>query len=311
MAVNATPPGTVGVIIVNWNGAEDTITCLRSLANVEEETREEQTRAYVVDNGSTDDSVQAIKSRVVGVEVVEVGANRGYAGGFNAGRKRALADGVDFLWLLNNDTFVEPGALAALLDAAERLGPGIYAPKIVMRDRPDMLWFAGGTLAPHLKAHHKGRGERDLGQYDHLSTTAWATGCSLLVSSADAYALGPMDEDYFLYLEDVDWCLRARDLGIPTYFVPLARISHGVSRSVRHLDPRAVRYYAWRNYYMLVARHGSRREQLAASADLCLRLAKTAVRYSYFPNYPSNRLYQARTRALLDVVRGRVGPAPW
>ncbi len=153
-----------------------------------------------------------------------------------------------------------------------------------------------------------GKGEPDDGRYDTIRPLPWASGCSLFCSAETARRIGPMEESYFLYLEDVDWCLSARRQGIPVYYAPAARIYHGVSVSVRRLDAPHVTYYAWRNYYRLVWRHGSAGHRLLAASDLLSRFAKTAVRLVLFPDFRRDPRYAARTRALIDAARGRYGP---
>jgi hypothetical protein len=296
----------VGIVVVNWNGADDTIACLDSLARLDYP----RWRTYVVDNASSDDSALRIRAAHPESCLVQAERNLGYAGAFNLGCTRVLANGAEYIWLLNNDTTVEWDSLRALVEAAQELGAALYSPKILRADCPGELWYAGGYLEGNLKSHHRGRGEQDRGQYDRRSRVTWATGCALFLSAVVAHVLGPMDERYFLYLEDVDWCLSASARGIPTYFVPRARVYHGVSRSVDRLDPRLLRYYAWRNYYLLVFRHGTRRQRLRVYADLASRFVKIGLRQVYFPNFRHNSYYHARTRALVDFVRGRMGPAP-
>jgi GT2 family glycosyltransferase len=297
----------VAIVVVNWNDASDTIACLESLAGLRHPWR----RVYVVDNASTDGSPEAIMTARPEVVLLQAAANLGYAGAFNLGRARALQDGAAYLWLLNNDVIVEPETLDALLAAAGGLGMGIYSPKILAGSpapgRPDVLWYAGGFLDWQLKSHHFGRGQPDVGQHDRLRPVAWASGCSLFCSAEVARRVGPMEERYFLYLEDVDWCLQARAKGLPTYYVPQARVWHGISRSVSRLPRGGLRYYAWRNYYLLVWRWGAWWQRLYAAADLASRFLRIALRLSVFPAYRRDPEYHGRTLGLIDVVRGRFG----
>lgn len=296
-------PG-VAVIIVNWNDAADTIACLDSLARL----RTPAGAVYVVDNASDDGSAAAIRLAHPEAALIQAPRNLGYAGGFNLGRVRALADGAEYLWLLNNDAAVEPTTLDRLVQAARRHGPAIYSPLIARTDDPGRLWYAGGTLDWRLKSHHLGVAA-SAGAEDAVRPIAWATGCSLFCPAAVARRVGPMDERYFLYLEDVDWCLAARAAGIPTLHVPAARITHGVSRSVARLDPGHVRYYAWRNYYLLVRKHGAWWQRAYARANLAARFTKIGLRSALVPAARRDPLYRARTRGLVDFLHGRFGPA--
>lgn len=294
----------VGVILVNWKSANETITCIDSLM----ESEYSVWRIYVVDNASIDGSGEAIMAAHPQVRVIPTSRNLGYAGGFNIGRACALEDDVDYIWLLNNDTIVDPSALGILLEADAKFGPAIVSPTITYLDRPERIWFIGGRLDWRMKSYHIDPSSVDL-QITNTFDVEWATGCAVLCSADIAQRAGAMDERYFLYLEDVDWSLRAKRLGISIYCVPKARVLHRVSASVKKLDQAHVDYYSWRNYYLLVQKHGRGWQRIYATADLILRFIKTGLRLAFFPSYRSNTHYRARTRGLMDYVRGRFGEA--
>jgi GT2 family glycosyltransferase len=294
----------VAAIVVNWNGAGETIACLDSLSH----SRGVACRVYVVDNASRDGSAARIATAHPAATIVRAPRNLGYAGALNLGWAQALADGAGYVWFLNNDVLVEPHTLARLVEADRAWGPGIYSSKILYRDRPELVWYAGGYLDWNLKSHHLGLGQPDgEGQDTTVHRVAWASGCALFCSTDVLRHVGPLDERYFLYLEDVDWCLQAGKRGVPTYLVPDSRLYHGISRSVERLDQRLVRYYAWRNYYLLVRRHGRWWQRLYGAADLASRFVKIALRQAFFPEYRFDALYHARTRGLMDCVLGRFG----
>jgi GT2 family glycosyltransferase len=293
----------VALIVVNWNNARQTLTCLDSVAAL----RTPVWRTFVVDNASTDGSAECIATRHPGAHVVTSAINRGYAGGFNLGRAEALRASASHVWLLNNDTLLDEYALTALLAADTRLGPAVLSPKILYTQRRDELWYAGGRLTWDLKTRHIGQGELDRGQHDQVRKLQWATGCSLFCSADVARRLGPMDERYFLYLEDVDWCLKARAVGVPLYFVPEARVYHAVSQTVARLTDGHLAYYAWRNHYLLATERGNFWLRTVARADLVWRLVKTALRRLCMPNTCREPVYAWRTRGLIDFARGRFG----
>ena len=299
-------PETVGVVVVNWNGLADTRACLRSIAALDPPVG----ITVVVDNGSTDDSVTALRAEFPDVSVVTLGVNRGYAAAANIGVQHVRDAGAQYAWLLNNDTTVEPGTLSALLAAAKAIAaPALLAPKIL--DARGRIWSAGGELRwPWLERSHIGAGA-DRNAYDEMRRVAWASGCSLFFPCDVFDQIGPIDERYFLYVEDVDWCLRARRHGVPVWFVPQARITHGVSRSVGAADPRLLRYYACRNYYMLVRRHAGIAGRAWASGRFALTAVKAALRLLVSAEHRRDPMYAAQTRALLDVARRRGGPAPY
>lgn len=217
------------VVLVNWNGWADTVACLESLDPL---TYPDAT-VLVVDNGSTDDSVARISAARPGVRLIETGANLGFAGGNNVAIRTALDEGADYVWLLNNDTVVEPDALTALVDALEK-DPmaGAAGSKITYFDRPGVLWYAGGDFGTDGLAHHRGLDETDTGAYDTLGETEVITGCSLLLRASVLEQVGLMRDEYFLYWEETDLDWRIRAAGHRLLYVPGSVVRHKVAASL-------------------------------------------------------------------------------
>ena len=131
---------SVFIVVLNWNGRADTLTCLRSLQAL----ADKRTRVLVVDNGSTDGSVAAILAAHPEVPVIETGRNLGYAGGNNVGVRHAIAEGADFVLVLNNDTVCAPDMIDRLLQAAAKHpGAGMFCPRIFYMHDPGRVWFDG------------------------------------------------------------------------------------------------------------------------------------------------------------------------
>ena len=264
-------PSKVAIIIVNWNGKTDTLECLASLHH--DCYRNKQ--LIVVDNGSADDSVEAIRVAYPNVTVLETGANLGFTGGNNAGIDFALQQGVDYLYLLNNDTTVEPDALQVLVQAAEdNTYYGLLTPVIHYFDKPDDVWFAGSHMdlargiAVHDNSHVPERVEDTI-------AIPWASGCAMLLRADLMQRLGGLDERYFLNWEDVDLSLRVRALGSSIGLVPAARIYHKVSRSFG--DASGVgHYYYVRNNLLLVFLHSGSSYRRAACMIILKRLRENA-----------------------------------
>jgi GT2 family glycosyltransferase len=214
----------VHVIVLNWNGWRDTLECLASL----EQLNYPHYRVIVVDNDSTDDSVSRIRQRFPMVELVETGKNLGFAGGCNAGIARSLAEGADYVWLLNNDTTVDPGALQALVDKGRSdsriggVGSAIYSAEV-----PERLEAWGG-----------GRVNFWLGRSMHFvkpvgdETIQFITGASLLLSRTVIQALGVLDDAFFMYWEDADYCFRLREAGWRLAVSGQSKVWHKGSSSV-------------------------------------------------------------------------------
>jgi GT2 family glycosyltransferase len=218
------------IVVLNWNAAEVTLASLESLVPVISPS----CRVLVVDNGSTDGSVEKIRAAFPAIDLLLLPANIGYAGGNNAGFRRVLELHADFVIFLNNDTIVESNFCAPLLETLNSKPlAGIAVPKIFYQDRPDRLWYAGGmvTLSTGL-IRHVGLRKKDAPQFDRPCTTGYATGCCFAMRCRDFEAVGGFDEGFKMYAEDVDLSLRVRSLGMSINYVPSSRVWHKVSASL-------------------------------------------------------------------------------
>lgn len=218
----------VTIVLVNWNGRDDTLACLRSLEGLDYPDYD----VVLVDNASADGSVAAVREAHPSVTVVENARNERFARANNQGIDIAFMRGSDFVFLLNNDTEVAPDVLTRLVEAARAPSVGMVGPKIYYFDPADVLWYAGGVvnLWKGLVAH-RGIREKDRGQYDDGGDTGYITACAVLVRRACIDHVGGLDESYYIYGEDVDWCERARRAGFRLVYEPRARVWHKVSSS--------------------------------------------------------------------------------
>ena len=192
----------VCTIVLNWNGWRDTSVCLSSLAKLDYKNQE----VIVVDNGSTDDSVSRLRSEFPHVRLLETGCNLGFGAGCNFGIRYALAIGAPYVWLLNNDTRVEPQALNSLVEKANSdraigaVGSAIYS----MREPQSLQAWGGGRVNFWLgRSRHWLKPVRD-------DAVDFITGASMLVSREALGSVGLLDEQFFMYWEDADFCFRLR-----------------------------------------------------------------------------------------------------
>jgi GT2 family glycosyltransferase len=218
------------ILILNWNGADDTLDCLQSLETV----RSDHVVPLVIDNGSTDDSVPRINNFFPHIPILELEQNLMYAGGNNAGLNWAVEQGFDYVVFLNNDTTVEPDFLKPLLKVFEADSQiGMAAPLMCYAARPDRVWYGGGevNLWTGYIAH---RHIREAVQQvpSRVVETDYITGCCMMMPTALAQELGGFDTGFKMYGEDVDLSLRCRAKGYRLMFVPESRIYHKVSASV-------------------------------------------------------------------------------
>lgn len=234
----------VYIIVVNWNGRDVTLECLASLQGV----TYPNLRVVVVDNASTDGSTAAVRARYPDTIVLEQPTNLRFAGGNNAGMRHALEHGAELLCLLNNDTTVHPEFLTHLVGRLQSAPDiGMVAPKIYYENEPDLIWFAGGTMSMWTGTmRHIGIRERDRGQFDEPREIDYATGCCMLVRREVVERVGMLDESFFMYTEDADWCMRIRRAGYRIVYEPEARVWHKLSVSAGgHLS-----FYKMKNKFL-------------------------------------------------------------
>ncbi|HEY3216982.1 MAG TPA: glycosyltransferase family 2 protein [Candidatus Eisenbacteria bacterium] len=243
------------VVILNWNGLAD----LRTLLPKLEACRSPagwMVEVLVVDNGSTDGSVEALGRDFPTIDVLALPENRRFAGGNNQGLRRALGAGADAVLLLNNDTEPDERLLEHLVLALERdPKAGAAAPLIYFQAPSRRIWYGGGRCVPALGlVAHRALRAQDRGQFRQVETTGYLTGCCLLARREAWERVGLLDERYHIYAEDADWCLRARAAGYRLLFVPEARLWHKVSASSGASSPWKI-YQRARANLTLFARH--------------------------------------------------------
>ena len=292
---------SVFVVILNWNSGPDTIACLEALAR----STYPDARLLVVDNASTDDSPTRIAERFPQVELLVLDANHGYAGGNNRGIAHGLGSS-DYVWLLNPDVVVAPDCLALLVDAAEAAPrAALLGPLVLMREDPERILSAGGRLVDGWPSH-RGIGEPDGTRSDAVTEVDYVTGCALLVRRRALASIGPLDERFFLYGEEVDWSQRARAAGFTSVVVPRAKVWHP-NTVARDAESALVTYYITRNHLFLIRKHALGAPLLARHL---WRHARTLASWSLRPKWRHKRAQRrALWRALTDFARGRSGPA--
>jgi GT2 family glycosyltransferase len=229
-------------VVLNWNGGDDTLAALASLAGI---------TTICVDNGSTDGSDRLVEEQFPNVELIRTGANLGFAGGNNIGIRRAHALGADWILLLNNDAVAEPGLASALESAArERSDAGLLACKVVSEDGRTVQ-YAGARFNKWLG--YSGRVSTD--GPDELRDVARADGAAMAVSWAAIERAGLLDLELFAYVEDVEWSLRIRRAGFAVVFVPEARARHKGSAATGGRTSTTNLYYSARNTIVVSERH--------------------------------------------------------
>lgn len=251
---------TTWIIILNWNGLEDTLECLESLGHLE--IPAQKVEILVIDNGSFQDPSATLQARYPQTKVVRLEQNIGFAAGCNYGISLAMQSQADYVVLLNNDTVVSPTFLAPLVSYCEtHQGVGTISSIVCQLDKPTWATFAGARAILPLGyfKHYCFDLERH-----HLPSepfnTDFVTGCCMLIPTSVIREIGALDERFFAYFEDVDFCLRARASGFDVLCSPASRIWHKESASTRRGlaegDTSPMKHYLMvRNRIVLVKKH--------------------------------------------------------
>ena len=219
---------SVNIFVLNWNGRDLTLDCLKSLKQVNYPA----CNVVVIDNGSSDGSVTAIKKEFPQIEIIELDQNLGFSGGNNAGFKKVSQS--DYTIFLNNDTTVDPDFIAPLIHPLEHNEDIMQTtPKIYYADNPDIIWFAGGNVNLFTGwIYHTGIRKQDNGQFNMVAGIDYATGCCFCMRSKDFASLGMLDKSFSMYGEDVDLSLRIKNGGGKIQYVPSSMVWHKVSASL-------------------------------------------------------------------------------
>jgi GT2 family glycosyltransferase len=285
------------VAILNYNGKDLLGECLDSLAV--------QTFAHfetlVIDNGSTDGSKGLLATGYPWVKLLALEKNLGFSPAYNIGIREALERGFEFIVLLNNDTWVAQDFLAELLKAIQEDDRiGAVCPKIYFASEPERIWYAGGDFSLWTcRPRHRGWKELDRGQFDSARPITLATGCGMLVRCSALREVGLLDEQFWAYLEDVEWSVRFLKKGYRLAFASKARVWHcDGGTSVRSLGAgsQAIRQYLSTRNTILLARKHARWWQLPTYCGGFL--------VNHIAFYTALRLWRRDFKALLAIYRG-------
>jgi GT2 family glycosyltransferase len=215
---------SVAIVLLNWNGWRDTLDCLKSI----ESLYFQDFKVFVVDNGSTDDSIARIQLAYPSIEILFVGYNAGFAVGNNIGIRVALERGIKYVWLLNNDTVVAPESLTALFEAAQESNVGIVGSILMDAYKPSQIQaWGGGRLNSWL-------GTTDLFQERPTISIDHIVGASMFIPTHVFRKAGLLCEHFFFYLEDTEFSVRVRDNGFVLKVAENSKIFHKGGSSVNN-----------------------------------------------------------------------------
>ncbi len=243
----------LSIIVVNWNVKELLRNCLNSLLDACRTTPQLKIEIIVVDSASSDGSPQMVRAEFPQVQLVAGEKNLGYAGGNNAGAEAARGR---YLFLLNPDTVLQPDALTQLVDYLDShpqvgaVGPQLLWPDGTVQSsrrrfptRGSLFWESTllGQWFPHnrhiQRYHFAGQSP------DHPQPVDWVVGAAILIRREVWQQVGPIDQDFFMYFEETDWCRRCADGGGEIHYVPAAKITHFEGKSSEQVvAARAIRF---------------------------------------------------------------------
>lgn len=325
----------VAIIILNWNGWEDTIECLESVFQINYLNY----HVVLVDNNSSDDSLQKIVNYAEGKEtikskffkytpankplkfvkvneypdivinqnnqlfIIENNLNEGFAEGNNIGIRFASENlNPDYYLLLNNDTVVNKDFLNHLVYEGENDETiGILGPKIYYYNDPNKIWCVGGKIDWNFaRGLHIGINEHDHGQYNEKSNFDYINGTALLLKQEVVNKVGLLNKNLFLYFEETDLALRALLLGYKTLYVPKSEVWHKISKSGGGISKPIGLYYITRNRWIFMKSWAKKPNYIFF---ICWQLIGALIIPIFLSLYYQNRLLlKAYFRGLHDGI---------
>ena len=280
----------VSVIVLNYNAGELLLNCIESI----KKSAYKNLEIIVVDNISTDKSQEICKEKHPDIKLIQNDENFGYCEGNNIGIRKARGD---FIMILNPDTIVEPNCIRELIFAHEKLGEGLYQPKILSLNEKQVLQSTGNMLHVFGFGFAKDKGRKDEEVGEEIKKIGYASGTCLFTSKSVLEKVGLLDSFLFLYHDDLDLGWRASQIGINSYYVPKSKIYHVESYSLKWSAKKF--YWLERNRKYCLLTHYSKDTYAKIHSSLCL------VDFFVWFFYISKGFLGAKIKAELDIRKNR------
>jgi hypothetical protein len=295
----------ISVIILNWNNAPDTLECLATVYASENASFD----VYVADNGSTDGSLEIIRSAYPQAIYIENNANLGFAEGNNRAITAALDGGAEYLFLLNNDAVLREDTLFLLKRAADaHPTSAVFGPKIYYYDAPATIWYGGGEWDPARASfyHRDWNTDEEEAPRNNIEKTSYVCGCAFFIRADAVRHCGLMDNRFFLNWEEIDWCWRLKKAGYDCLYVPEAKCWHKISRSFigGKRGPMWL-YFYWRNRLLWMELHLPFKEFVYLGRKILWPQIVDLLKDSF-----RNKEARASLRGICDYFLRRFGPCP-
>lgn len=216
------------IILVNYKSYKDTIECIESLRSV----NYDNFKVVIIENGSNDESYEIIKKKCRDEIIIKSENNLGFAGGNNLGIEIAMRDGAEYILLLNNDTTVEPDFLTHLKEAFNYgKNVGIVGCKINYYKNKNIINYGGGEIVWNKFTTVFFDTDKVDTNDDLIKEITFISGCAMMISRSAIEKIGMLDDSYFMYYEDTDYCARATQSGFKLLYQPKSKIYHKISSS--------------------------------------------------------------------------------
>ena len=281
----------VSIIILNYNAGELLFNCIKSI----KKSNYSNVEIIVVDNVSSDDSHIKCKEKYQEIKLIQNKENFGYCGGNNIGIKQATGE---FVIILNPDTIVQPDCIGELVYAYEKIGEGLFQPKILSLNEENILQSTGNMIHVFGFGFARDKGNKDNRTDEKIEKIGYASGTCLFTSRKIFEKIGLLDEFLFLYHDDLDLGWRAAQIGIDSYYVPKSKIFHVESYSLKWSAKKF--YWLERNRKYCILTHYSKKTY--SEMRFSLMLVDLFVWAFYF----SKGFLGAKIKAEMDIRRNKV-----
>lgn len=257
------------IIIVNYNGSSDTIQCVESI-----EKSKADSSVVIVDNCSQQTDYNNLLKKCPRATIIRSEVNNGFAGGNNIGIKTALEyENIQNIILLNNDTEISSDAINFLLGAIKE--GTIVTPKMMYYYDKNKVWYAGGYINKYTgRAIHRHINENNNSFKDKTRNCDFTSGCCMAFVRTDIEKIGLLEESYFMYCEDTEFCLRAVSYGLTIKYIPDAIIYHKVSQSTGGGESAFCLYYMTRNRLRYLHEYRKYFSFIAIPFTICTRIIR-------------------------------------
>lgn len=300
----------VSIIILNWNGVKDTIECIEALEKITYTNYD----IIVVDNGSTGDDVEILERKYgERICIIANDENYGLSKGRNIGIRHALDDKAEYVQILDNDVLVASDFLIQLIDVAQSdPSIGIVGPMIYYYEEPNKVAYAGRYINYWTGfIRTRGVGEIDRGQFNDIVDVDCATGGTMLISREALATVGPLDENFFFWYEDVEFCTRVIKARFKVVLAPRAKMwvkkikKEKVSKNVETKEKVAISsHYFIRNRFILMKKHCNRLQLVSATFCFIFFVCPQLLA-KYIVHYRSLAMLGASLKGICGLLLGR------